>query len=278
MEFGVSMLSVIIPITGENRKEQVKTSLHFLRNQTLTNYEIILVEQIDALLGGKNLGGPFYTDVGVDQYVKIKGPGKNHFNQPWMANVGARIAKGNKFLFLDIDMVFARDYLENVYNYNKPFFIAYSKVHMLTRQGSNIVRRTNEITEDARSGAEVHESGALKYAGFSACSKRDFFFSVLGGYNENYLGWGGNDNDIAWRSLTILNEEYSLDKDIFHLWHPKEYSKFLVWERKSVWFTTHNHPQAVTERLKLAHIGKKEQPTFIELKDIFVDARKMKQN
>lgn len=266
------MLSIIVPITGENRRQQADIFLHLLRQQAFTNYEVILVEQVNALLGGKCLGGPFYTDLPVDQYIAIEQKnGENHFNQPWMANVGARAAKGENFLFLDIDITFNPNYLEEIYAYSKPFFIAHSHVTMLSQSSTEKLRSLRTVTDLGSLDGDHVESGALKFAGFSVCAQRDFFWDCLGGYNENYLGWGGNDNDIAWRAKTILGEEFLPNQEIYHMWHPKPYSKFLSMHRKGTWLTTYNNPKVVTDRLKRAPLGDLTTPSFIKLDDIWVD-------
>lgn len=264
------MLSVIVPICGRNREEQVKTFLRFLRKQTATDYEVILIEQVNANLGGVNLGGPFYDRAKVDRYLAIEASGKNYFNQPWMANVGAKLASGDRFLFLDIDIIFDENYLSRVKSYRKPFFFGYEKVHLLSKKISEFIRKEGYIPENFKDGCTTGTSGSLRYAGFSVAADKNYFFDALGGYNENYPGWGGNDNDIAWRSYKVLNAEFRLPKDIFHLWHPAHYKRFLTKERKSIWLTTYNHPEKVTSRIKNLNIGNPKTPTFIDLKDIFV--------
>jgi len=267
------MLSILVPITGKNRMEQVKVFLHFLQKQTLEKYELIFVEQVDALLGGKRMGGPFYADNIAYKYLQVRGSGANHFNQPWMANVGARHATGDKFLFLDIDIVTEEDYLQNVVDFDAPYFFTYSTMYMLTKEGSDLVKKDDNVSVPACKGALVGESGALKFAGFAVCAQKEFFFDQLGGYNENYFGWGGNDNDIAWRARHILGKEHRLPGNIYHMWHPRAYTEFLKWERKSIWLTTKRHPQVVTNRLKKAKLGKENDFTLIDIDDIWVDAQ-----
>ena len=273
-------LSVIIPITGINRLEYAKASLHFLNKQTLNKkfYEIILIEQVNCLLGGNRTGGPFYKNIkGIDSYLAIKDPGENHFNQPWMANVGARISTGNKFLFYDIDILAPTTYLESVIEYKHPYFIAWDKMYAMNKIMTEKTREVLEITSSSKVGAELQKSGALEFAGYSVCSRKSFFFRELGGYNENFLGWGGNDNDIAWRALHLMGKENPLKYTLYHQWHQKDYSKNMLWNRRSVWLTTYRNPSTVTERLKSIHVGNPKHQTYINIKDIYVNAKKEKE-
>lgn len=267
------MLSVIIPITGKNRQEHAQTCIHFLRQSRNVEYEIILVEQINALLGGLRTGGPYYQDLPVDKYIQIEGPGENHFNQPWMANVGAKIANGERYLFYDIDLVCSETYLQAVRNFRAPYFIAWSTMLAMDAKASAEVMQTKKLERKHLEKAERQKSGTLLFAGYSVAANAKFFWDRLGGYNENYLGWGGNDNDIAWRAKHILGKEHKFDHKLYHLWHAKGYSKFLLWHRRSIWETTRKHPYEVTKRLKQANLGRQKEPTFIPLKDIWVDAK-----
>lgn len=266
------MLSVLVPITGKNRLEQAELFLHFLSKQTLQTFELIFVEQVNALLGGKRTGGPYYGGNAQYKHIQIHGSGANHFNQPWMANVGARHAQGDKFLFMDIDVVVDETYLERVEAFDAPYFFTYDTIHMLTQEGSKMIQQSKKIVPGACTGALTGPSGALDFAGFAVCAQRDFFFNALGGYNENYFGWGGNDNDIAWRARHILGKDYRLPGSIYHIWHQRQYTEFLKWERKSIWLTTKRNPQVVTDRLKKANLGKDQDFTLIDINDIYVDA------
>jgi len=270
------MLSVIIPVTGENRKEHAKACVHFLRSQKdFDDYEVVLIEQVGALLGEERLGGPFYSNLlGVDKYLSIRGPGDNYFNQPWMANVGAKIASGNKFLFYDIDIVCPETYLKAVNDFKCQFFIAWKPMVAMNKDKSMQVMQTKKLTADVLDEAENHKPGVLDYAGFSVCVSKSFFFNKLGGYNENYLGWGGNDSDIAWRASKVFNVEGILSHRLFHLWHPKEYSHFLRNKRRSIWLTTYKHPKKVNNKLVgvKRELGNPKSPTFIDIKDIYIDA------
>jgi len=269
------MLSVIIPITGENRKKHVETCITFLRKQSWKDFEIVLIEQIDAMLGGSRTGGPLYENVpGIDKYLKIRDPGENHFNQPWMANVGARISDGDKFLFYDIDIVCTDNYLQSVYNFDAPYFIAWNNMYCLTPENSDKVHTNKDIENEYISNAEVYCSGTLDYAGFAVCITKNFFYNKLGEYNENYLGWGGNDNDIAWRALKILGREFKFKHNLYHMWHPKGYSKYMLWERRDVWLTTYKNPMKVNNRLLAIKKGNPNKQTYIDIRDIRVDSKK----
>jgi hypothetical protein len=45
----------------------------------------------------------------------------------------------------------------------------------------------------------------------------------INGYDENFIGWGGEDEDMACRLEIAGFQGYSIMKDarLLHLWHPK---------------------------------------------------------
>jgi len=265
------MLSIIIPLTGKNKIKYAKTCLHFLNKQTLkrNKYEIIIIEQVNSLLGDKRTGGPFYNNMqGIDKYITLQDPSENHFNQSWIANVGARVAKGTKLLFLNIDMVCSQNYLEAVAKFNAPHFLAWGKVYRLTEQISNRICNTGKVTPDMLRGLPTHKAHATKQCGSAVCSKKDFYWNQLGGYNENYLGWGEEDVDIATRALAILKRGYILNQPLHHLWHLQKYVTYLKPERQKLIAATRTHPMEITKRLKAASLGDRHKQTYIEINDL----------
>ncbi|MBO8156432.1 MAG: hypothetical protein H0Z32_08240 [Bacillaceae bacterium] len=45
-------------------------------------------------------------------------------------------------------------------------------------------------------------------------------FEKVGGYDERFIGWGGEDDAFACAMDTLCGHHLRLDEDIFHLWHP----------------------------------------------------------
>jgi predicted glycosyltransferase involved in capsule biosynthesis len=266
------MLSIIIPLTGKNKIKYANTCIHFLNKQTLkrNQYEIILIEQINSLLGGNRAGGPFYQNVkNIDKYIAIKDPGENHFNQSWIANVGARIARGNKLLFLNVDMICNKSYLEAVSKFNAPHFLAWNKVYRLSEQSSNQICQSLQLTNAMLQGIPVHKAHALKQCGSAVCSMKDFYWNKLGGYNENYLGWGEEDVDIATRAFTILKRGYILNQPLHHLWHLQKYVTHMKQERNKLIAVTRARPMEITKKLRNANLGNKNKQTYIKVDELW---------
>ena len=262
------MISVIIPITGANRKRHVVTCLRMLRNQTYKNFEIVLIEQINCELLEAPTKARYYKKSGADKYLAIENKINGLFNQPWMANVGAKIADGDQLLFYDIDIVTGPNYLKAVSEFPDPYFLAWKHCHHLTKEVSEVVHRKNKILKDKN--ATTYAASGTHYAGYTVCARRNFFFDTLGCYNENLFGWGGNDNEIAARAAHYMGHPArALPRPIFHLWHPRSYAKSNKNNRSCV-FTARKYPKKVTERLRRKSLGNPKNPTLINLDDIAV--------
>lgn len=261
-------ISVIIPVMGGNRQRNLSSCLHFLRQQEYKNFEVILVEQIGCVLGQFNSQKPVYQKAHVDKYVVIEDKKNKKFNQPWMSNVGAQISTGDLLLFYDVDLVVAPTYLKMVAEFNKPFFFAWNKIFHLTQNISDQIIKTKKLVRDPH--AVVYTPGRKTYAGYSVAIERNFFFNKLGCYSENYLDWGGNDNDISARAFYLMGAEYKCPHNIHHLWHPRTYAKASGANRQLV-FATRRHPQQVIKRLLKTNLGNPKFPTFIPMRDLIHD-------
>lgn len=260
-------ISVIIPVVGNARRLNLETCIYFLRQQKNADLEIIIVEQVGCLLKDQNMGGPFYENLkGIDKYIKIRATRHNLFNQPWMSNVGAQEATGDKFLFYDLDLVTESNYIKAVADFNEPYFIAWNRVLHLTPEVSNAIIKRKVLIPDPQ--CQVIEPRWTHHCGYSVCIERKFFFETLGCYTENMLGWGGNDNEISARARYAMGKEIvPLPKPIFHLFHPRGYAKSNPGNRNLV-FATRMFPGEVSRRLKATKLGNKDNPVIVPMKDL----------
>ena len=264
------MLSVIIPAGGEDpdggRRRNLLELLGCIGRQAYRDYEVVLVEEF--------LDGRVYGDLEVDKYVPIKAPGRG-FNLAWARNVGARSAAGDKHLQLDADIIFGPDYLGRVAECDREAFHAWDKLYRLTEDGARAWLRSRSFDGllkdasfvDAREGWKglEHRFKPLRpnvwhTAGVAYCFDRDFFFNRFGGFNENFFGWGGMDNDAALRFTQLVGEHYKLpDCTAFHLPHEGRRGG----SNADEWEHTRKNLTQVSERLVKAGLGKRSGPTAI---------------
>ncbi|SHO63554.1 glycosyltransferase family 2 protein [Algoriphagus zhangzhouensis] len=101
------LFSVIIPVY--NRPEELAELLSSLVGQTITNFEVVVVED-----GSNNpsdtIIGSFQKDLNI-QYIFQENTG-----QGFARNHGMKLAKGDFFVILDSDVILPSDYLEKLEN------------------------------------------------------------------------------------------------------------------------------------------------------------------
>lgn len=256
-------LSVIIPITGKWRANNLSICLEFLRRQTFKDFEVVLVEQINCGIARQRSKNTFFKNALVDKYIAITNSINHEFNQPWMLNVGAKLAEGEKLLFFDVDLIVRAHYLRNVYEFNEPFFYAWNACFHYTQRISNGVYRKKKLLKDP--DAIKYTPGMQAHEGYAIGADRAFFFEKIGCYNENLFGWGGNDNEIAARVRHILGSPFkALPVPVFHLWHPRSYAK--TTNRKFV-INARKFPQKIINTLLKHKLGNPNNPTIIQMEN-----------
>lgn len=251
------MLSIILPISTDcpTRRANLLTTLAFIKRQTFKDVEVILVEQ----------DGEYYRDVDVDIYQAVRNPINNHFHRNWLLNIGANLAHGDKFLFMDTDLVFGNNYLGDVYEFKKPWFIAWDKLYYLNEIQTRSVREKKSITEPTGNAVTPGLQGAC---GASVCIWKDFYIDEFGGFSENYtFGWGGDDNDSAMRIKQILFDIPIMKHSIMHLNHDRSHTSTSR-ENSDQWWIVQHHPVEVNKRILATKLGRVEGPTLIDVSDL----------
>ena len=249
------MLSIIIPMGGEDEKgrrlKNLYETLRCIEYQTYSDYEVVLVEEIYR-------GNIIFDVVEVDQYIPVKASRSS--NRSWTRNVGVQASHGEKLLQLDGDILFGKDYFQRIIDHPHEWFIGWSTCYRLTPEGFNDWNLNEDLTtlhkySDPYFGVIHSKQGGA--CGFSSCFNRQFYLNSLGGYNENFTGWGGEDDDIAIRATQILGNFYTLPYIIYHLPHSNRHGSNREIKK------TISDPQGVTERLKKAKLGRVEGATRI---------------
>ena len=140
----------------------------------------------------------------------------------WTLNVGARIASGKVLVFHDNDMLVPEAYATEIW---KRYVEGYEVI--------NLKRFVFYLTENH--SQEIASSHWLSLAhppevivqnleaGGSVAMTRDAFVAI-GGYDESFVGWGGEDNEFWDRAQTRRVWPYAY-LPIVHLWHAPQPEK-----------------------------------------------------
>lgn len=263
-------LSVIIPLYGfqpqreeafQNLLRQIDAQdMKLLVNGTLTEqrrFEVIVVEQdCEEQMNS----APPHHSISSRPYLKHivlpQQPGKG-FNKSWCMNVAAKAAACDNLVFLDVDMIFDKTYFDKIRRFKQPSMVYFTCwQYIVTMPGKdNPVARV--ITKD------------ILTAGGAFFIDRRFFWQT-GGMNENYFGYGGEDNDLWVRVNRLLGDRkthniHSMPYALahwYHDWAAPSPDRFYPLNR------TNQFTNEIISRLKAASLGNPSHPTPIDISDL----------
>ncbi|HEX4703822.1 MAG TPA: galactosyltransferase-related protein, partial [Pseudonocardiaceae bacterium] len=212
---------VVIPFAdphGAGRLRNLLACLLALRDQTMParHYRITVVE-FDAFPRWREAIEPL-----VDDYVHIHGEGP--FNKSWTLNVGVRATLGSArtLCLLDADILVDRDFLERN---NARFADADNDAHLPHTEMLSLNKDASDyaIGQRCAAGAAIAPltglRGLLLRDVPGACLwVRPAIFHRIGGFDERYQGWGGEDEDMLFRT-TSAGSVIQYDDVFVHMAH-----------------------------------------------------------
>lgn len=209
-------VSFIIGHRGQARLPHLLLTLQSLAAQRGVIFECIVVEQsvkpeIQSAL-------PAWV-----RYVHTPLPqAYMPYCRSWAFNVGARIAQGNLLVLHDNDMVVPNQYAAELFaRYEEGYevinlkrFIFYLREghagRMLTTQQLLLDEAPEVVMQNAQGGGSI------------AIGRKAYF--AIGGFDESFVGWGGEDNEFWERATTRRLWPYGY-LPLVHLWHAAQPGK-----------------------------------------------------
>ncbi|MDZ7340812.1 MAG: glycosyltransferase [candidate division KSB1 bacterium] len=232
-------LSVIIAVY--NRSYLLAKSLVSLKHQSLAPGELILsddgsdediIAAIDPLV--RSLPYPV-------KFVSQKHQG---FRLAKCRNNGSKQASGDYLIFIDQDIVLNRSFLEICLKYRRerqfcvalPVRLTADQSRLLTPEAIERGQWQGIVTEAQRRkikrqyykdnfyrflrALHLRRSGPKLRGGAVAINREDFV--AINGYDENYQGWGNEDDDLGRRlyAAGLRGKNPFCDEFPLHLYHP----------------------------------------------------------
>jgi glycosyltransferase involved in cell wall biosynthesis len=264
-------MSIIVPYSNQDpRREEGlnhlfnsidKQDLRVVVNNKATeqrDWEFIFVEH--------DTGGDYkrFDARGIpDQHIILKYESK--YNKAWCMNVAARHSRTDWLVFCDADMLFGKEYLYKVNLWRTktiprdPFFIGWDSLMKLPGKSEHIART-------------LDPTAALTAGGIFWVHKN--FFWQVGGMNENYFGYGGEDNDFWIRvnvtlggasTINVRRAPYALVHSYHDDAEPSP-ERFYHLDR------VHQHPQEIIKKLKSVDhlLGNTSTPTKVSVDDLLL--------
>ena len=210
-------VTFVIGHRGLARLPHLLATLRSIAGQRGAAVECIVVEQsgareIEALL-------PRWV-----RYVHTPIPSAGYdYNRSWTLNVGARQARGSVLVLHDNDMLCPAGYAAEVLNRVREgssflelkrftFYLGEADTNLFFSAGKVPAPRECRIVQNLQ--------------GASVAVARDAFLEI-GGFDESFVGWGGEDNEF-WERAEARGRVYAFGYLPFiHLWHAPQSGKLV---------------------------------------------------
>ena len=140
------------------------------------------------------------------------------FNKGKTINNGAKNATRDILVIIDADIFFDKDLIDkSIENLNdNDFLIPYYECRYLEVYGTSRILKCKhdiELEKCPPFSANIFETSS---GGISIMHKSDFDY--INGFDEDFLGWGCEDNAFMHKASSLLNFK-RLNKVIYHLYH-----------------------------------------------------------
>jgi len=240
-------ISVIVPVY--NRLEHLRALLLCLLKQKKQPDELIITDD-----GSSQKVLDFIGDLIPKLEFKVKHIYQEDkgFRKTRALNNAVRNSIGDLLIFCDQDLIFGEEYVETIAGNIKENIFLMGRAHTLKREEKDFVLENIEkinsyeeivknlpdsyiptikkmLNEDKRRRLlktfKLAKRG-IKLVGMSYALMKNAYIKV-NGYDENYIGWGQEDDDFGNR-LTVagINGKELITKNIqLHLWHYSDPTK-----------------------------------------------------
>ena len=208
-----TQMSVIVPFRRRDAAsaESLSAVLASLNSQTLerNRYEIVVVEAAPA---------PALTEAPPGCRLVFAYCPDAMFRKSWAMNVGFRQATGDMLVFHDADIIAPEGMLEAIAERLGPGCPAvkpsYSVVDTSFEQAVRLRSRGQSASRRI-----LAEAGRLRNApgGSIAVTRRQFV--KVRGFNEKFVGWGGEDDEFLLRLRAHGENPPDLGCKLLHIWH-----------------------------------------------------------
>jgi hypothetical protein len=207
-------MSVILPIGGLDRVPQLDIVMRGFMGQDCPGVEIIVVEHDTAARIGR------LCPRGV-QYVFVPRSTGEAFNKSRALNAGVRVARAATVLLHDGDIVPPTSYVRTLLQKLNGSWDAVRPLRFLFDLDAKASQlfMTSGGTSTPTHVAEIQQHNP----GASTALRRDVY-NDIGGHDEDFWGWGGEDQEFLDRLETRRLFPGSFIPAI-HLWHPSAPNK-----------------------------------------------------
>lgn len=205
-------LSIIIGHKGNGRKDLLLSTLRSLAAQEGVSLECIVVEQDSRPIIKKDL--PAWVD-----YVFQEVSYEYQYNRAAAFNLGARLAKGDILLLHDNDMIVGIHYCRELVALAREGYEALNTKRYVFYLSKEVSGKGIQSPQEIKDSTPLYVVQNLEAGGSMAITKKAYF--EIGGMDEDFVGWGGEDNEF-WQRCSTLKRWIWGFSPVIHLWHESQ--------------------------------------------------------
>jgi hypothetical protein len=199
-------VSILLPVSGLGREAQFQLALAAARGQQGVATEVIVVELSPRAEFADRL------PAGVRYHFEESVAGQP-FNKSRALNLGAQLARGRVLLLLDADMLVPARYASECARVLREVEAARPARFLFCLDAESTQRSTQDGRLDETPRLESIIANTPMPLAVRADTYRD-----IGGHDESYAGWGGEDSEFLDRLRTRSLSEGGW-MPVLHLWH-----------------------------------------------------------
>jgi hypothetical protein len=215
-EAAAPRVSFVIGHRGEDRIPQLLATVATLAAQRDVGVECIVVEQsVEPMVQRRLPGWVRYV------HTPPSSP-DSPYSRAWALNCGVRAATGEVVVLHDGDLLVPQAYAARLWHhFQSGFEVVNLKRFLFYLDEADSRRAAAELALDAQARPAAVMQNAL--GGGSIAVSREAYLAI-GGYDESFQGWGGEDNEFWERAGTLRMWPYGY-LPMAHLWHAPQPGK-----------------------------------------------------
>lgn len=211
---GQPQLSFLIPFRGTERLPQLVATVRSILGQQGVDVECIVIEQSGVVEARDAL------PTGV-RHIHLPHPrGDPGWRKSWAYNEAARQARAPVLVCHDGDIVVPAAYGQALLQTLSRGFDSVHIQRFLFYLGQEDSQR---VIDSGSFAGCVPEQVRHNWVGGTLAIRRDAYFAI-GGFDERFVDWGGEDNEFFDRCQVLCQCRYGFVPFV-HLWHPAQATK-----------------------------------------------------
>lgn len=145
------------------------------------------------------------------------------FNRSWGFNCYRNFIDCDKVFLADNDIIIKKEFIYETislldsFNVVRPFN---GNVYHYDEIFTSHIVQINKFIENER----FNFVNIFNFSGGVCAFNTDYFYNVIGGFDERFVGWGGEDDEMHLRLQRLNTRTFSMNNYGYHLYHDRKLS------------------------------------------------------